>query len=488
MKILICASEVAPLVKTGGLGDVTGALPGALRRRGHDVRICMPLHGVLDRAKWRIRPALSPLGVPVGFGEKWGAVQQAVLPDTDVPIYFIEHEQYFGRLGLYQHDGRDYDDNAERYAFFARACCQLAKALHFAPDVIHCHDWHTALIPIFLKTWDAFHPLLRHAASVLSIHNVGYQGQFPREQIVHSQLGWERFTPDGLEHFGSVNYLKGGIYYADKVSTVSPAYAREIQTLAQGWSLDAALRARAPDLVGILNGCDYREWDPSADRFLPAPFDVDDLRGKAECKRVLQRTFGLPERPDVPVVGFVSRLVHQKGVDVLAAAIPAILALDLQLVVLGTGETWAHFFYGGLPNKYPGKAGVYVGFDDERAHRVYAGSDFFLMPSRYEPCGLSHLAAMRYGSLPIVRATGGLDDTVENFDEMMGQGTGFKLYDLTPSAIANTIAWAVSIYSTRPHLLGPVIRRAMQQRYLWSTAAEHYEDLYRWAIEKKRGP
>lgn len=487
MKILFCASEMSPLVQTGGLADVVAALTPELKRLGHDVRVVLPFHGSIDRSKWDIRPAVNQLGVPVGFGEKWCAVHEMRLPDSQVHVYLIEHEQYFGRREIYQHDGVDHKDNAERFAFFSRACCQLCKALQYSPDVMHCHDWQTALVPVYLKTWEADHPLFWSTASVQTIHNIGYQGIFSKDDIAHTSLGWRVFTMDGLEFYDQLNFLKGGVLYADKVSTVSPTFAREIQTPEGGWGLDGVLRARSPDLVGILNGCDYREWNPSSDPLLPAWYDADDLEGKAICKQELQKKFHLPIRPDAPVIGMVSRLAYQKGIDVLAQALPRVFEMDVQAVFLGQGEVWAHFVYGDLPVRFPDKAGAFVGFDLERAHLVYAGSDFFLMPSRYEPCGISQLAAKRYGALPIVRSTGGLEDTIENYDELTGGGDGFKFYDLTPGAIANTVGWAVSTYfDRRPHF-DEMVRRAMRQRFLWSDAAIRYQDLYQWAIDRKRG-
>lgn len=487
MRILFCASEVTPLAKTGGLADVAAALPPELVQLGHDVRIVMPLYSSINRTAHPMKPAAGPLGVPVGYGQEWCAVHQTTLPDANVPIYLLEHNKYFARSGLYQHDGVDYGDNAERFAFFARACCQLCKAIDFAPDIMHCHDWQAALIPIYLKSWERDHPLFSQTASIQSIHNLGYQGVFPRDDLIHSQLGWDRFTIGGLEFYGKVNYLKGGILYADKISTVSPTYAREIQTPANGWALDGVLRSRSPDLVGILNACDYREWDPSTDPLVPAHFDVDNLDGKAQCKRHLQEIFHLPVRPDVPIIGMVTRLAYQKGVDILADAVHRFIDWDLQFVILGTGEVWAHFFYGNLPTQYAGKAGAFIGYDDFREHLIKAGADFLLMPSRYEPCGLSQLSSKRYGTLPIVRATGGLDDTVENYNESTGGGDGFKFHDMTASAIANTIGWAISTYYDRPEHLKAMIDRAMRQRFLWSDAAKQYEQLYQWAIERKRG-
>ncbi len=414
-------------------------------------------------------------------------VHEARLPSSNVPIYLIEHKNYFDRPNLYGDSGSDYGDNAERFAFFSRACLQLAKALHFAPDVVHCHDWQTALIPIFLKAFEADHPQLWSAASVLTLHNVGYQGVFPKDDLFHSQLGWQHFTPSGLEFHDQLNYLKGGIHYADKLNTVSPTYAQEIQTPAQGCGLEGVFKSRSADLIGILNGCNYREWNPADDRYLPAAFDVEKLAGKAECKRALQREFQLPIDPDKPLIAFVSRLAHQKGIDILSGAMHRIVELDAQLAILGSGETWAELFYGNLPVVYSGRVGAYIGFDMRKAHLCYAGADFFLMPSRYEPCGLAQLIAKRYGTLPIARATGGLVDTIDSYVEGSGDGDGFLFHDLTQNALYDTIAWAVSTYYDRKHHIAAMTDRAMRQRFDWTKAAHRYLELFTWAIERRRG-
>jgi starch synthase len=486
LKILMCTSEVTPLAQTGGLAEVVGALTPELKARGHDVRIILPLYGFMDRRKLTMKPAIPELGVPVGYGEQWCAVHETKLPGTDVPVYLIEHQRYFDRPSPYGYAGQDFGDNAERFAFFSRAALQVAKALQFSPDVIHGHDWQTGLVPVFLKTFEADHPSLWSTASVISLHNVGYQGQFPQDDIAHSQLGWQRQVFDSLEFHGKINYLKAGIRHADKVSTVSPTYAREIQTAEGGYGLDGVLRDRAADLVGILNGCDYREWDPSKDPNIPAKFDVDDLAGKAVCKKALQELFQLQVRPDVPVIAMVGRLAYQKGIDVLAGAIPRILGMDVQLVFLGTGETWAHFFYGDLPARNPGRVGSFIGFDVKKAHLCYAGADYFLMPSRYEPCGLTQLISKRYGTLPIARGTGGLVDTVDSYHEATGGGDGFLFHDLNEQSIADTVGWAVSTWYDRPAHHQAMVQRAMKQRFSWADSATRYEDLYRWAIERRR--
>ena len=486
MKALFCASEAAPLAKTGGLADVVGALPPQLHGLGHDVRIVLPLYGTIDRDAIEMSVVVEQLGVPLGMAEQWCRVLRTTLPGSDVPLYLVEHDRFFDRPRLYDDGQNEYEDNAERFAFFSRACLQLCKALHWSPDVVHCHDWQTALIPVYLRTWEADHPLFWGTASVLTIHNLGYQGVFPKHQIMHCQLGWERFTQDGLEYHDQLNYLKGGILYADKVTTVSPTYAEQIQQPEEGCGLHGVLKKRAPDLVGILNGCDYREWDPAADEALPEPFSATDLDGKAAAKRTMQEAFGLPEAPGVPVLGVVSRLAHQKGFDVLAAAIERILRLDVQFVLLGTGEAWANSYFGDLPRRFAGKAATAIEFDETKAHLIYAGSDLFLMPSRYEPCGITQMVAMAYGSLPVARNTGGLADTVTQYDEATGAGTGFLFDDLTADALFDTVGWAVSTWYDRPHHHLDMVRRAMAERFDWTVAARSYAELYGWAVDHKR--
>jgi starch synthase len=488
MNILICASEVGPFSKTGGLADVVGSLPPYLTAMGHDVRIVTPMHSSIDysRVDWAERTAVA-MAVPVGNGEEWCAIHETRLSDDRTIVYLIEHHRYWDRPGIYGTGGKDYVDNAERFAFLSRAALQVCKAMHWTPDVVHAHDWQTGLIPVMLKAHYAGDPILGKAASVFTIHNVGYQGEFYKEQIHHAKLGWEWFTPTGVEFHDRLNYMKAGISFADKVSTVSQRYATEIQTTEGGFGLDGILRSRAADLVGIVNGLDYEEWDPSIDRRITATFDADDLAGKAKCKAALQKEYGLPVRADIPVVSMVSRLAYQKGIDVLAAALPSILKMDLQFVVLGSGEVWANFVYGDLANRFPGKANAFIGFNEDRAHRVYAGSDLFLMPSRYEPCGLGQLSAKRYGALPIVRRTGGLAETVASYRQDDGDGDGFSFDDLTPLAIANTVGWAVSTWYDRPDHFAAMRDRAMRDRLTWELSAKKYADLYRWAVEKRNG-
>lgn len=485
MKILMAAAEAVPFAKTGGLGDVAGVLPRFLAERGHDVRVVMPLYRHIDREKYELRPIGGPLGVPMGIiGELWGAIWEGRVPGSDVPVYFVEFEQYFGRTGIYtEPGGAGYTDNDNRYVFLSRAALQVCKALHFEPDVVHCNDWHTAAIPLFLNTVYAGDPLGR-AASVLTIHNMQHQGNFYPGLMDVLGVGWEHFNHLELECDDQVNLLKGGLYHATMLTTVSRRYAVEISTPDFGFGLDGVMRDRMRDLRGIINGIDYTEWSPTSDPLIAAPYSADDLSGKAVCKRRLQEEMHLPTKR-VPLIGMVTRLVDQKGIDIVAAALERILELDVQVVLLGTGEAWAHAHFAGVAARHPDKFACRLAYDNGLAHRIEAGSDFFLMPSRFEPCGLNQLYSLSYGTLPIVHAVGGLDDTVDNYVEATGEGTGFKLYDLNPRALFDTVGWAVHTWYNRPDAIRIMQRRAMNQRFAWQGSAEAYEQVYAEAVARR---
>jgi starch synthase len=474
LRILFAVSECFPFAKTGGLGDVAGALPIALAARRHDVRVVMPRYPMTAK-----RPGVrlpSPLAVPAPFGgESWCAVWQSELPGK-VPVYLLEHEQLYGRDGVYGDRFGEFGDNLARYAFLSRGSLALCRMLGWTPDVIHVHDWPTALVPVYLDTVDRHTPLGR-AATVLSVHNMGYQGLFRRSDAWASGVPPEAFGT--LEWGGTLNLLKAGLERSTAVSTVSPTYAREIQSADGGAGLESVLARRGDQVVGILNGIDDAAWDPGADPHIAAPFRAEDLSGKAACKAALQKEMGLEVRPEVPLLGIVSRLAHQKGIDVLAEALPRILGLGVQVVALGSGETWAETLFRELSTSTRGFR-AFLGMNEGLAHRVEAGSDMFLMPSRYEPCGLNQLYSQRYGTLPIVRAVGGLEDTVEH------NATGFKFDQLDADALFGTVAWAVHLYRED----GPRFRRmqweAMRKPMGWDTAARPYEALYRLAIARRR--
>jgi len=484
LKVLFVASECAPFAKTGGLGDVVGALPKTLHRRGLDVRVIMPLYGGMP---WRqFEPLEGVLSVPMWFGPAGARVRLGRLPRSEVPVYFLEHHRYFDRPHLYGPAMEAYPDNLERFAFLSRGALELSKALGWIPDVIHAHDWQTALVPVYVNTVEWAQPL-HGSASLYTIHNLAYQGVQDGGALFITGLGPEHYNPREFEHFGTMNLTKAALFHSTLLSTVSPTYAREIQTGAHGCGLDGVLTERSADLFGILNGIDVEEWNPATDPHLPAHFDADHLAAKAACKAALQREAALPVRPEVPLLAFIGRLTPQKGVDVLAHALERVLGWDLQLVLLGTGDPEAERFFAQAARERSDRFTAWLGFDDARAHRVDAGADFFLMPSRFEPCGLGQLYSLRYGTLPIVRATGGLVDTVVNYDEASAGGTGFVLHDLTPDSLADTIGWAVSTWYDRPRHIDILRRRAMTQDFSWERAARDYEQLYLAAYARRRG-
>jgi starch synthase len=487
MKIVMIASECAPYAKTGGLADVVGALPKALRALGHEVIVVIPKYAAIDYNRFGLRPFLSPLGVWMGDTEEWCAVHTA--ENDGVPVYFIESNKYFDRWGLY-HDAdlNDYQDNPRRFGLLSRAALQFCHDIGFAPDIVHVHDWQTALAAAYLKVWHWNDPVLGGAASVLTIHNIVHQGVYNARDYDYLGLQWGNFTSDKFEDHGRMNFLKGGIHYADKVNTVSPTYARETLSPAGGHGLAPYLNARGADYTGILNGADYNEWNPAVDRLIPERYSPAKLAGKAVCKRELQKRFLLDVEPNTPVIGVVSRLVPQKGLDLLAQTIEAIVnSMLVQFVILGSGDKALEHFYGSLPARYPGRIGSYIGFSEELSHWIEAGSDFFIMPSIFEPCGLNQIYSLKYGTLPIVRATGGLDDSVQQYDEAAGTGTGFKFWDPTPSAIYYTVGWAVSTYFDRRDHIKAMIQTAMAQDFSWEHSARQYVQLYEGAIANHRG-
>ncbi len=477
LNILFVASEMVPFAKTGGLADVAGALPKALAKRGHRVVVVMPRYYQIDRGALEHVP--GPLGVAMGsMGELWAGVYRSRLPDSEVEIYLIDYEYFYGRGGLYGENNMSFADNDARFVFLSKAAFGLAGKIGFKPNIIHANDWHTATMPILRNTRYASDPYFADAATVLTIHNLHYQGRFGKGVMDLLEVGWEQFVPEVLEEFDGVNFLKGGIAHADAVTTVSRQYAHEIQTPEFGWGLEGHIRAHAHKLYGILNGVDYDEWSPAVDPYIAERYDLEDMSGKALCKAALQEEFGLPVRADVPLIGFIGRFVAQKGIELIAHAMPKLLEMDIQMVFLGTGEPWAEGFFSDIANRYPDKAGAHIGYDNAMAHRIEAGCDLFLMPSLFEPCGLNQIYSLRYGTLPIVRATGGLEDTIDNFDPYGGFGNGFKFYDATPQALFDTVAWAVDVYRNDPKGFGMLIENAMKARFGWEDAAKAYETLY----------
>ncbi|MDI6739748.1 MAG: glycogen synthase GlgA [Candidatus Edwardsbacteria bacterium] len=486
-KILMVASECVPFAKTGGLADVVGSLPKALKALGHEVRIVMPKYSMIDAKKHGLAPFHKPMGVWMGSREEWCSVDRAFIFD-DIPVYFVEFSHYFGREGLYHdRDSSDYADNPRRFAFLSRAALQLCADIDFAPDVAHAHDWQTALAPAYLKVWHWNDRVLGRAAGMLTIHNLAYQGVYHKSHYNYIGLQEGNFVPDKLEDHGKVNFLKGGIAFSDAVNTVSPGYAYETRTPEGGFGLAPYLSDKGERYTGILNGVDYGEWNPAADPLIPAKYSMADLQGKLLCKNELQRRLGLEQRSDIPVVGVISRFAHQKGLDLLAQVIErAAGQMAVQFAILGAGDRNLENYFGVLPAAYKGKIGSYIGYSNELAHLIEAGSDFFLMPSRYEPCGLNQIYSLKYGTLPIVRATGGLNDTVIQYNERSGEGTGFMFWQPTAGAVFDTIGWAVSTWFDRKPHIQAMIQKAMSQHFSWGDSARQYEKAYEKAIKHKR--
>jgi starch synthase len=484
MRILYAASEVVPFAKTGGLGDVAGALPVALNRLGHDVKVVMPKYAVVEEGRWGLT-VLDELSVTLAGREHRFTVWSGHLPDSPVEILFLANDHLFGRPGLYQEHGRDYPDNLERFAAFSRAVLEIPKQLRWSPDVLHANDWQTALTFAYLRAHCAGDAVLRAMGTVLTIHNLGYAGLFPAEEFSTLGLPADYFTPQTLEFYGKVNLLKAGLVLGGVLSTVSPTYSREIQTPQFGHGLEGILQARSQDLFGIVNGVDYRYWDPSHDAHLPKGYDAHDLNGKRVCKRALQKECRLPVAP-VPLIGMISRLTVQKGVDLLLDVLDDVMRRDLQLVILGTGDPAIHGALQQAAERYPKKISVHLAFDDALAHRIEAGSDLFLMPSRYEPCGLNQLYSLRYGTIPIARRTGGLADTIVDATPThldAGTATGFQFEAASGHALLTTLCLALCLYEDRA-LWKRMVHAAMAADFSWERSARDYLQLYQRAIEK----
>ncbi len=481
-KILMVTSETVPFAKTGGLADVVTALSMELKRMGHDVRIIMPRYYHIDRSG--LKKHYDPLGVWLGHGEEWTAVYEGALPDSDVPVYFIEHERFFGRDGIYGYRSDEgFKDNAARYALLSRGALQLCRMLHWTPDVLHCHDWPAAAACYLLRREKQYGSSFSGTRSVLTIHNIGYQGVFALGDAIYIQSEMDMLSLSTLEFSGALNFLKAGIMTADKITTVSPTYAREIRRPEYSYGMDGLLNYRAGDLVGILNGIDYNEWNPERDKYIsPHNYSMENIRPKLQIKKKLQKMMGLKADSKVPLVGIVTRLVEQKGIRELCepgrGSLYSICRdMNVQFVILGSGEKWCEAELCSLAERLPNLA-VRIGYDNALAHTIEAGSDFFLMPSRYEPCGLNQLYSLSYGTLPIVRNTGGLADTVENYDSRSHRGTGFVFDDLNPEVLYNVMKWVVETWEERRQDIRKMRKTAMSQRFSWQRSARQYLDLY----------
>ena len=482
MHIVFAASECVPFAKTGGLADVAGALPPQIARLGHKVTVYIPFYARLRSQFPEPNYAVRSITVPFRYYNRFAGIVDGGFR-SGVQYYFVECPDLFDRPDLYGPAGGDYPDNAERFAFFSRAVLEAAKILG-VPDVFHVHDWQTGLIPVYLETVYSLDPALARAATVMTIHNIAYQGAFPPATTEQLLLPWDVFTMDRVEQFDCFNYLKGGTVFADMITTVSRKYAEEIQTAEFGWGLEGVVLARAARLRGILNGVDYDQWNPATDKNLAANYSPQNLAGKQACRRDLLRVFGLDQVEETtPVVGIVSRLATQKGFDLVARIGEDLIRRDLAVVVLGTGEPAIESFFRAWSERYPARVAVRIRYDDVLAHKIEAGSDIFLMPSRYEPCGLNQIYSLKYGAVPVVRATGGLDDTIDEWNPARRTGTGFKFAGYDRAGLLTTLDLALATF--RDKVAWQILmRNGMEQDFGWQGAAAEYIKVYREAIEK----
>jgi starch synthase len=485
VRILMVTPEATPYAQTGGLGEVLSALPAELAALGLEVDVLLPKYRGIDADRYdlkRIEPnivvTLNAKAIPTSLWQ---------LDDKRGCRYlFLECDDYYDREHLYGGPQSDYEDNAERFVFLCRAAIEVSLARGIKYDIYHCHDWQSSLTPVYLRTLYAGEPLLDQSASLMTIHNLGYQGIFWHLDMPLVGVGWEFFTPRHMEFHGKLNFLKSGIVFADKINTVSPGYRNEILTSEFGFGLEGLLKEKGDDLCGILNGVDYEIWNPANGSYIVAAYSPEDLSGKAACKADLQQRSGLPVRPDVPLVGMVSRLSTQKGIDLLEEVVPSLVEKDIQLVLLGTGDSKYERSFRDMGVSYPGKAGIFLSYDYKLAHQIFAGSDMLMVPSRYEPCGLNQLYALKYGTVPIVRCTGGLADTVEEFDAKNDTGTGFKFSEPSGTALLETVLKAEDLYRREPGAWKRLMVRGMNKDYSWKRSAQEYLRLYEEGLALRR--
>ena len=474
MNIAFVASEGVPFSKTGGLADVVGALPRALAALGHHVNVYLPRYRQtkLSDSATVVRSITIPFDDKYRFASVVSGGSQ-----NGVGFYFVEYPQYFDRDALYGTPAGDYPDNAERFALFCRSVLEASKVIG-PPQIFHCHDWQSALVPVLLRTIYDEDPAFREVSTVFTIHNMGYQGLFPPDTLPLLMLPWDLFTMSKMEFFGQVNFLKGALTYSDYITTVSRKYSQEIQTAEYGFGLEGVLRDRAATVTGILNGVDYDEWSPQTDKFTAAKYSPQDLSGKTKCKQDLLHAFGVANAdPKLPVIGIVSRFAAQKGFDLIANVADRLAREDMIIVALGAGDKTYEEMFQRLNKQFPNKIAVKIAYDNALAHKIEAGADMFLMPSRYEPCGLNQIYSLKFGTVPIVRATGGLDDTIEPWDARTGKGTGFKFTEYSGESLLLTIKQALQAYRDQTSWQA-LMRNGMNKDFSWSASAREYGKIY----------
>jgi len=475
MRIAMISPEVTPFAKTGGLADVAGTLAVALERLGHELCVVMPAYRCVLQSDFALEETPIRFAVPLADRHEEGAFLKAGL-GKNISVFFVRADRYFDRDSLYGTSAGDYPDNAERFVFFSRAALKILR--RNPVDIVHCHDWQSALAIVFLKTQAARYPELASSRTVFTAHNLGFQGIFGESEWPLLNLEQRFFSPEYLEFHSHVNFLKGALVLADKITTVSPTYAREILGTEQGFGLEGVLQRRPGDVVGILNGVDYGLWNPAGDLLIAERYTESDLTAKGSCKRGLQRALGLPARDRTPLLGMVSRLTSQKGFDLVEKIFDQLMERDLQMAILGSGEERYEEFFRRVARQFPAKVGVRVGFDEAAAHQIEAGADIFLMPSLYEPCGLNQMFSLKYGTIPVVRAVGGLKDTVEDFDLEQETGTGFVFGPYQPEALMAAIERALRVYGDQKAWTA-LRRRAMSKDFSWERSADAYSNLYK---------
>ncbi|MBP2674304.1 MAG: glycogen synthase (ADP-glucose) [Deltaproteobacteria bacterium] len=482
MRVLVASSEAVPFAKTGGLADVAGALPRALRRIGVEADCILPYYRCVGRDRFPLWDQAQEIRVPLGYREEPGTVEETA-GGSGEHVFLVRNDRYFDREFLYGTRDGDYVDNCERFTFFCRGVMEWILRSGRQYDILHCHDWQTALIPVYVKTLYADREPFRSLGTLYTVHNLGYQGLFWNHELPITGLGWDQFTPKGLEFYGKLNLMKGGLVFADILSTVSATYSREIQKEEYGHGLEGVLYERREDLFGIVNGIDYEEWNPAADRWIAETYSPADLSGKKECRRELLSEFGLPDG-EGPVIGIIGRLTVQKGFDLIEQAGEWLAGQPLRLVILGSGERKYEDAIVELGRKHPDRIAIRVAYDNALAHKIEAGADAFLMPSRYEPCGLNQIYSLKYGTVPIVRNTGGLADTVVDADLDPAEGTGFVFHEYDPGEMKDAISRALAAYADRGRWEG-IVRRGMERDFSWEASARQYVDLYERALRKR---
>ncbi len=480
MDILFVTPEVFPFARAGGLGDVSHYLPRALADNGHRLWVVTPKHRHTESAGYPLHKKNPAIRVPLSWGGREAQIFTTKV-EGGIEVIFVGCDDLYNREGLYGNEFGDYEDNAERFIFFSRAVLEIIQILDLKPDIIHCHDWPSGLVPVYIKTLYKDLTNLSRAATLFTFHNLGSQGIFWHYDYAMTGLGWELFTPEGLEFHGQLNMTKAGLIMADLISTVSKKYSREVRTPEYAFGLEGVLQARQSKTFAVLNGVDYTVWDPATDPELAANYSVDQLEVKNRCREDLAQTFGLPVN-DLPVVAVISRLLDRKGFDLISTCMDRLLELPMRMVFMGMGEDKYHILLNDLAKAHPDRIGVKIAYDKGLAHKIMGGADIFLMPSRYEPCGLEQLYGLKYGTIPVVRATGGLDDTIIDVQSDPEHGTGFKFYEYTPDAFHQTLADAVRLFNNKP-VWENLMRRGMVCDFSWTKAATEYEKIYTIALK-----